>query len=724
MTLFDFIRLIYRNLKLLFFIPVLMAVTVFFLTKNQPKEYGSGSLIYTGIASGYNIESGEGDKVDYHSVNNAFDNLLTIIKSRHTYEEVGLRLLSQHLTLTQPNPAYISKENFKLLQEAFPDSMRSRLRIKQGMDSVYEDLLTAYQKEDKKLVDLIRVKTTPYSIKTLNSIQAKRHKSSDMVELYYSSHDPGITQQTLMIFIDVFSRRYKEVKKSETGNVVEYFERELTKAKQNLNNSEDKLTDFRVNSRVINYGEQTKAIAIKKENALEEFSLKKMNLEATQSAVLAIEERLKVREDILSKNVDILDKKDELEALTTQLALMESNGKDSLMSMLIAKQEALKKAIGEDVETLYRFSNSKEGLPSKQLLTDWLNNVIQLNREKVNVELYKQRLVEIDEQYDHFAPLGSTIARLEREINVFEQSYLQILHGLNMSKLRQQNIEMSSNLEVIDWPSYPYEPMASKRMLMVFLALFVGFMGILSVLVTADLLDGTLKNPQKAAKDTSLELAGAFPVFNKEFNEKYQSVLPRLTGLIASKIKLEQATTVENKQEIIVFFSVSPREGNSTIARQLFEHLSAMGDQVALIAPQNEKSVAAEHIYHYEVDSKFTGMSSVQALVPQQDLSSYDYVLLVIPALNLGQVPIQIIRSSTLSLLTARADKAWLSAQKSMINNYVKLTQKQPLLVLNGVKLYYLDQILGELPIKRTKLVNRIRSFARFEFAKSKFNML
>ena len=101
MTLFDFLRLAYRNFKWLFFIPTGMGILVFLLTMNQAKEYGVSSLVYTGIASGYNIESGEGDKVDYHSVNNAFDNLITIVKSQQTFEEVGLRLLSQHLLMSQ-----------------------------------------------------------------------------------------------------------------------------------------------------------------------------------------------------------------------------------------------------------------------------------------------------------------------------------------------------------------------------------------------------------------------------------------------------------------------------------------------------------------------------------------------------------------------------------------------------------------------------------------------
>ena len=59
------------------------ALAVLFLTKNTVKEYTSDCEVYTGIASGYGITSGDNDRVDYFAVNNAFDNLMATIKSTH-----------------------------------------------------------------------------------------------------------------------------------------------------------------------------------------------------------------------------------------------------------------------------------------------------------------------------------------------------------------------------------------------------------------------------------------------------------------------------------------------------------------------------------------------------------------------------------------------------------------------------------------------------------------
>jgi hypothetical protein len=44
---------------------------------------------------------------------------------------------------------------------------------------------------------------------------------------------------------------------------------------------------------------------------------------------------------------------------------------------------------------------------------------------------------------------GATIKKIEREITVSEQGYLEILHGLNLAKLKLQDSEMSSNIKLL-----------------------------------------------------------------------------------------------------------------------------------------------------------------------------------------------------------------------------------------------------------------------------------
>lgn len=722
MTLFDFIRLIYRNGKMIAIVAISLAAFAYLFTRNQKNLFVSEAVIYTGIASGFNIESGGESKIDYHAINNAFDNLMSVIKSRVTLEEVSLRLLATHLHQTTPSFEIIGRDAFEELANNFPKSLKDKV-MDTTVAKTYERLKVMYDSRNVYLNDLLDKGSHAYSIKTLKEISAKRNKSSDMIELAYVSSDPAIAKMTLDLMLSVFSRRYRGIKASETGDVVLYFQSELAKVKVNLVEAEDQLTQFRVKSRVINYVEQTKAIAFKKQNALEDYAMKKMNLKATQSALYQIEEKLKIREKLLSKNVDLLDKKNRLTEITATIAYSEANSDTTTNQIhLVAEQESLKKAIARDVELLFDYSNTREGIPSKQLLNDWLNNLIQLNKEQVNVNLYASRLAEIDADYDRMAPMGSTLSRLERAIDVFEREYLEVLHGLNMAKLRQQNIQMSSNLEVLDNPKFPREPLASKKKLIVIAAFLFGIIGTLSCLLTIEMLDQSLKNPDKAKKHTGLEVAGAFPIVNDTFNDKYEHAFDRTAQMFASKVSMQKQLRKDQKSNLILVTSTKGSEGKSFVTHALLSALKNQEENVCAIVPKKaHQENSPDNFFEYELTRHLSNVENINELV-DQDLSSYTTIIMEIPAWVNAQIPFHLLRKACLSLWVTKSSDRWSASHGSMLEDLNKFSSHPPMLVINGIKAYFLDQIIGEVISKRNPIISWAKRVAKFEFSKVQFN--
>ena len=93
----DFVKLIIKHKGVLIIIPLIFGILAILLTSNLTRIYYSHTILYTGIASGSSIQMDK--RFNYLAANNAFDNLINIIKSRETQEEVAIRLLSQHLSL-------------------------------------------------------------------------------------------------------------------------------------------------------------------------------------------------------------------------------------------------------------------------------------------------------------------------------------------------------------------------------------------------------------------------------------------------------------------------------------------------------------------------------------------------------------------------------------------------------------------------------------------------
>ncbi|MBK9319455.1 MAG: hypothetical protein IPM91_11950 [Bacteroidetes bacterium] len=288
MNLLEFIRLIARNWKVLVLFPLTTAGIVFFLTRNTKKEYVSNTQVYTGIASGYGITSGENDRVDYFAVNNAFDNLMATIKSRETIEEVGMRLLAKHLLVEKPSYKELSDENFNHIKELIPEKLRKQL-VAKGSEELTFFRIESYKKS-KEVNEIVSILSSPGSIYGLEVISAnmnaQRKQSSDMIEISYKSNDPAVCQQTLQYIVDVVMIRYKGIKGTETNNVVKYFEEQLRLAAQRLRKSEDKLRDYSSEKKIINYYEQAKFVAESKENVTADRQKQEMALEASKAALI------------------------------------------------------------------------------------------------------------------------------------------------------------------------------------------------------------------------------------------------------------------------------------------------------------------------------------------------------------------------------------------------------------------------------------------------------
>ena len=121
MKLLDFIKLLLKHKVVLLLLPLLIGLFALFLTHNPNRKYYSQTMLFTGLASGSSIDMDK--SFNYFATNIAFDNLINIVNSRETQEEVAVRLLSQHLLLEGPNERFISTENYDKLKREIPEDI-------------------------------------------------------------------------------------------------------------------------------------------------------------------------------------------------------------------------------------------------------------------------------------------------------------------------------------------------------------------------------------------------------------------------------------------------------------------------------------------------------------------------------------------------------------------------------------------------------------------------
>ena len=149
MDLAQILTLFKRNMLMLIAVPILLASFTYYFTRNQAKVYQSEAVIYTGITTGYSIESTTQRPTDFFSTSAQFDNMINLLKSRQTIIETSLRLLSQDLSLEHHNAQYISNQNYDRLQLYMPKRIKDLVikNNKSGVEREKEEQIRSLERE-------------------------------------------------------------------------------------------------------------------------------------------------------------------------------------------------------------------------------------------------------------------------------------------------------------------------------------------------------------------------------------------------------------------------------------------------------------------------------------------------------------------------------------------------------------------------------------------------
>lgn len=785
MKLIEFIRLILKHKILLIFVPTLLAVLVILLTLKPNFEYSSQSLLYTGLASGSSIEM---DKTfNYQATNTAFDNLINIIQSRETQEEVGIRLLVQHLMLPKANPKYISSANYEKLKSKIPKELyqyiengkhvASKTTIPENFDGLFPPEInrSSFEKTVQNLIalknssntnfvyELLNYEDPHYSIKAISSITAIRISNSDLVKLNYKVDDPGICQQTLAIYNEVCIKNYRNIKENRSDAVVKYFEAQLAIANEKLKKGEDKLLEFNKSYNIINYYEQSKAVAVVKEDMEVDYNKKRADLAGLEASTKRLEKKLSIQDVIQQKSNAVLEKKKKLGELNYKIALMQAeiesgkNPKDLVkLDEFKSQSENLLKDISKSINDLYSYQNTVDGLPVNKVLPDWMDNIVEAENIKAKLKVMDSDNKKFQKQYEIYAPAGANITRIEREISVSEQESLEILHGLNLAKLKMQDNTLSSNLKTIDPPFYPLSPLPTKRKVLVIAAAFLGFILTLGIFIIMEYFDDTLKNTKKATGILKVPSLGMIPKILLHPNTSNLTFIQnRLVEIIGQNIlKSIGKTSIDDGVKTIVFFSTQKMEGKTVLAGNIAKELKKDGKKILFLNHSINQNYSrkqsrfplltkilgyqdprinfdnpflshpkdylqSSEYFTYDINEQFFKAKNYQDILEQNNIQLDfipDYVIIELPPIIHNNYPTELFTESDIDILICRSNRLWSEADEYALGGVLTANAFKTHFVINGVELKEIESLLGDLPKKRSNFRKKLKSFFQFQF--------
>lgn len=689
MDFIQIIRLLARYFHYIAVTAILLAMLVFFSTKGNKQEYVSHTLLNTGLISGYNIESNKSSSVDYAFTNNEIENLINLATSYETNKELSARILSKLLLEHYQQSSRLLSENMADLQEII-DPLPLKITDADHLESVYERIILLRDKDQSNPFYKLTNSDNPFfGIEQLETITVSREGKSDMIRMEYVAIDPFLSQYTLELLTGIFIEKHKNIKNGQSESVIGFFEEATAKTSAKLKAAEDELLKFRVRNKIINYYEQTRFISGNKEELDKQYQEELKMLAGARSSLAKVEMEIADKGILPRLQAQIADNRYQLSNYTTQVTelnlikdtMPQTPAQIMAKAQLNLQIDSLKTAMTTVAQQIIAVNRTPSGIETKEFLTQWLNSTIAREESAAKLDVMKARKKEYAAIYDRFAPLGSTLKRLEREIDVAEREYLENLHSYNQARLHKYNMLMSSDLKVIDSPYYPLKPEKSKRAMLIILAFLVGLVLPSSAVIAAELLDNSLKNPENAVAQTKLKIAGTLPKTpnpSKSQNIDFKSLNKTALNLFTQELR--SAAKGMKKPAKVILFSINPAEGKSFLQQQI-------------------ETYQADN----QVDS-FLGSSK------QTDLDS-EFSFRELPAVIQNPYSQEDVQSGDIHILICKADRKWTEADKHALKVYKKLAGKKPLLFLNGVSTHVMEDLTGEIPRRRTwlrKLIKRL----------------
>ena len=435
-------QFLYRIRHWLFFGTLIITTLVYYFSQFMAKSYNSSTSIYAGVSSAVSLN--EGETTDYFSVNSTYDNLINLTKARGTLEKAALRLLAQSYVKGNPDEdtEEIKAKNYNNLMVATPQEVK-RLIDKKSESKTLQNLITLYHKNRTNFVHQIINGDDPFfSCNALSKVSSKRLGSSDLIEIEYTTSDPGLAESTVRFISQELLKAYEDLRFSASNDVVAYFERELKKIKTQLRGEEDEMTQFSIANSVLNYYEQSKALAIHATDFNARYQEVLEQYQSSDAAIKEVEKKMDIRAKLLQTNKDFLQGLDQIAksseyTITKEIFNTQSNiNRDIEFQAEQQKIADSEKDISKLADNIDVYTYDKQGVAISDMVTVWLDNLIANTKAKAQLKAMDKWKSALAEQYRIFSPVGTMLGRYERSIGSTEEQLKLILHGLHLAKLK------------------------------------------------------------------------------------------------------------------------------------------------------------------------------------------------------------------------------------------------------------------------------------------------
>lgn len=574
MDLLVLAKVLWRKSWIIISVPLIAAFAAYLFTMDMTDTYISTAQIATGFTINDQVQITE-EKFNMRDADVKFSNLMNSMKSGLSMNLMSYRLLlhdldPKEIPFHRPDPQYFS-------------TTPKETELVRGMVKRKLDSLSPLAASDPEF-DMIRkfLEGYQYSYNVVkDKLLIERIPNTDYIEVEFSSEKPGLSALAVNAFCEEFMRYHQSLKTERSGESVEFLKQLADNKKAELDGKLETQKLFRSSSGV--YAEGEGSIRLGQLTGLEsQRDIIKSNIHRLQLTMQRINEDIKRigAPVVTNNNQRILDLRNKINKVNERYITGGSTNQRLLDSLNILREEL---RIQQD-------NSSRQGasLPQGYTVADLQIKLkdaeIEYEVERSNLALIDSKIRNLEYSVSGSASKEARLAAIQKEVELATNEYTQAVEKYNNARNRMM---ASNTLRQVLRAVPPASPESSTRWLIIGLAAFTSMGMCLFVIVTLELLDGSIRTPDRFKRMIGLPLAGVINrIDSRNFNIRtyfnQQNGSPE-TELFKSLLRKFRHEIESLSGRVFLFTSPRKRDGKTFIMFSLAYVLSLIDKRVLII---------------------------------------------------------------------------------------------------------------------------------------------
>lgn len=496
------------------------------------------------------------------------------------------------------------------------------------------------------------MKDLPSTGKVKSDLKVSTVPATNILQMSYKSQNPLLTSSVLNAVAQAMVQENAETIRSQASSVREFLEKELPGQRSQLASVESAIAQYKRDQGIVsttdsegNDSAQTQSLVknladldqqeLALSSQLQDAKVRNNSLRRTTNADTIENAYAIVR---AGQNEDFKQLRAKLADLESQVAVNRTRLTDNNPSLikLIQQRDATRNLYIQKLSRLLpkNAQTNPTKIASDSISQDLATKLIlgEIESSGLEVRLAKVRSAKanLQDRLNQLPTKELQLAALTRQRQEIASSVESLQKKLEEARIAE--VQLSSNISIIDTASPPTAPNWPNRKVVLLLANVAGIILAIGVVLLLEILNGTLRNATEVEKLVKLPVLGVLPILpttslnieNSELFLTYQSLVEPYRKLL----KAIQFRTTKDLRVVVVSSTLSG-EGKSVVASHLAA-VSAMSSCRTLIVDTDLRYPTQHKIFNLEAQPGLTDVIDGRltlAQAVQQTSSKHLWVL-------------------------------------------------------------------------------------------------